>query len=394
MIVILSLLIMPAAVFAAHEVDAVHGTVFYDENQDGVFDVGEFGIEGVTIELHFHDDPIITTTTDVNGLYEFTGLGTGDYTVVELDLVDYVSTTPNEVDFRVNGFEPVPTVNFGDVSAVDILPGSISGTVYNDVDRSRDRSSGDLPLAGATIHLWDSDENEFLPAVTTDIDGTFSFEDLPQGTYRLREDDPDGYYSTTPHEVTVTIELSNEAIVDVNFGDFVPEPGEIKPVDLPIARFFDLPLLDIFDLRSMDGYGYGNIAKLYFISHLSGWEVSEILAMREGTGWGHVMKEVLGKAGLKGYNLGMIMSGREMPNQVEKIIDGCTLVTTQEDYQSLISAGANHGQIKKLCKEASSFEELLEAFENSDKGKPEDKPENGNGPPECKGKNKHNEGCD
>ena len=42
-------------------------------------------LEGWTIHLYIQGqvDPIATTTTDVNGYYEFTNLGPGTYTVAE-----------------------------------------------------------------------------------------------------------------------------------------------------------------------------------------------------------------------------------------------------------------------------------------------------------------------
>jgi len=413
MVLVLGLLLLPMAALAEDTVDAVHGTVFNDSNQDGIFDdPSEVGIPDVLVKVYEAGVPtaIATTTTNPSGYYEISGLSPGSYTVVETDPVTHVSTTPNEVAFEIDGSTPVPTVDFGDFLIADLC--QISGTVYDDLDRSRLFDTGDGVLGGVTILLKDA-EGVQIDFTETDVDGTYSFDELFPGTYTLREQDPEGYYSTTPHEVTVTL-LAGESIEDVDFGDFIPEPGEVSPIDLPITRFFDLPLLDVLELRSIDGMGYGNIAKVYFLSYLSGMEVGDILALRETDGgWGNVMKAVLGHAGLKGYNLGLIMSGREVPNQVQKMIDDCPVVETQEQVQALMASGANQGSLKKLCGMVmdadGDFDALMSAVQmRADKMKWEDiqdalenpvppastlEDDKVNGPPACKGYNKDNPEC-
>ncbi|RIN72698.1 YSIRK signal domain/LPXTG anchor domain surface protein, partial [Staphylococcus simulans] len=72
--------------------------VWEDSNKDGIQNSNEVGIEGVTVTLTKPDGSTVTTVTDANGKYEFTGLENGDYTV------DF--TTPE-------GYEPT-AVNVGD----------------------------------------------------------------------------------------------------------------------------------------------------------------------------------------------------------------------------------------------------------------------------------------
>jgi SdrD B-like protein len=55
--------------------------VWQDLNQNGIQDAGEPGIPGVTVNL-FKGVLIATMVTDANGLYLFSGLCAGDYTVV------------------------------------------------------------------------------------------------------------------------------------------------------------------------------------------------------------------------------------------------------------------------------------------------------------------------
>ncbi len=55
--------------------------VWYDNNQNGIQDAGETGVQGVTVTLTKPSGTTETTMTDANGYYEFTGLSNGTYTV-------------------------------------------------------------------------------------------------------------------------------------------------------------------------------------------------------------------------------------------------------------------------------------------------------------------------
>jgi hypothetical protein len=92
------------------EFASIHGTVFHDEDQDGIWDAAEPGIPGVSITL----DGSAATTTDVYGSYAFTTTLTGAHTVVETDLPKHISTTPNTVDVVDVLVGEDYLVNFGD----------------------------------------------------------------------------------------------------------------------------------------------------------------------------------------------------------------------------------------------------------------------------------------
>jgi hypothetical protein len=197
--------------------------------------------------------------------------------------------------------------------------------------------------------------------------------------------------------------------VVVDFLDFIPLEGEVPRLDLLLMKFFDISLLEFQALRGMEGWGYGNIAKAYFIAQLSDTAFGEILGMRGTMGWGKIMKDVLGYAGLKGYSLGLIVSGRTVPNSVQNLINSCESIDTPEQVQELYATGASNGAIKKACRLAGEagegFETLVEAlgllkvYDQKQvreilMGGNENEVTNGNhGPPPCKGKNKYDEGC-
>jgi hypothetical protein len=94
----------------------IHGIKFEDVNKDGELDVDEQGIEGATVRLlNSTGQEIATTSTDVNGYYEFINLMPGNYIVIHEDLAGYYNTTPNEVSVTLGPGDEI-IVNFGDAS--------------------------------------------------------------------------------------------------------------------------------------------------------------------------------------------------------------------------------------------------------------------------------------
>jgi hypothetical protein len=406
------------AVLADNEPQTVHGSVFSDVNGNGDFDLEDSGIEGVLVILFEGDSDNVAAqmATAADGTYAFTGRKLSSYTVKVEVQVWYADTTDISVLVTADA-ALFPVVDFG---KEPLQVGSIRGTVCNDVDRGRDCvlegvEVVDIPLEGVTVTLYDL-ENTFLDDVETDENGAYAFTELYPGSYTVVETDlkePIFYYSITSNTVVVNLPTNDSMDVVVDFLDFIPAEGEVPRIDLMLMKFFDIALLDFQALRAMEGWGYGNIAKAYFLAQFSETSLVEILGMRETMGWGNIMKAVLGRAGLKGYNLGLIVSGREVPQTTQNLIDGCELINSEEQAQELFSLGGSNGSIKKACKlakevDGATFETLVEALEllgdHNQKQVMEmlqggattqvNNDDNGNhGPPACKGKNKNDVGC-
>ncbi len=81
------------------------GVVYLDANQNGVFDAGDSGIAGVTVTLTGTNSlgqfVTQTTTTDMNGIYSFSNLLAGSYTLTETPPAGFMPGTDNVGD--VNG---------------------------------------------------------------------------------------------------------------------------------------------------------------------------------------------------------------------------------------------------------------------------------------------------
>lgn len=75
------------------------GRVYVDANRNGIFDVGEAGVPGVTINLTGTTTAgaavTQSATTDANGAYTFTDLTIGTYTIVQVQPANYRSSATN-----------------------------------------------------------------------------------------------------------------------------------------------------------------------------------------------------------------------------------------------------------------------------------------------------------
>ena len=172
---------------------AIGGTVYLDANRDTVLNAGESGLSGLTVTLKDSGGNVVaTTTTGANGAYSFGNVAPGTYTVVETVKTGYGTDTPVTLPVTV-GTAPVTGVNFGETL------GSLSGLVYFDKDASGGFNSGDVALGGVTVTLVGTDAAGAAVSLTTTTlaDGTFKFNGLVAGTYKVTETQPAGYNQGT-----------------------------------------------------------------------------------------------------------------------------------------------------------------------------------------------------
>ena len=101
--------------FSQQPIGTVSGRVFNDVDGDGMQDVDdEHGIGGVSIQLKDGGGSLVdTVATAGGGIYVFSGVSAGSYTVEETDLEGFVSTTSNAVSIAVTP-GGAATANFGD----------------------------------------------------------------------------------------------------------------------------------------------------------------------------------------------------------------------------------------------------------------------------------------
>ena len=229
------------------------GLVWDDANNSGVVDPGEVGIPGLLVQLlNGSGQPVlnpngqpITTTTDANGDYLFTGLNPGVYEVLVIPPPGYISSTGATGSPR-GPYEPgLPGNNFtnhadhgtelsnGNVLAGPVTlgaPGSaanpddqhtanlrqdfglfpvvtIRSTVWNDLNGNGIQDPGEPGIAGVTVDLYNA-AGQLLATAVTNAAGQYVFSNDP----RLASTSSQvyGLYSLTP-DASYFVRLNNRA---------------------------------------------------------------------------------------------------------------------------------------------------------------------------------------
>ena len=216
----------------------ITGTIYRDGNRSGALDSDEKLYEGVTVQLRDKDGNVVaTTTTDADGAYSFDKLPAGTYsvTVVQDGPIASLEQTGDPDDTKDNASEPI-TLNNDNPSKTDINFGyvnnnSLSGTVYRDDSRNEKQDGTEPGYSGVTVQLLDKD-GTVVGTTTTDKDGRYSFEHLPDGTYSVtvvkdgeltdteQTEDPDATKDGASEPVTLGED--NPSKDGINFG-YVPD---------------------------------------------------------------------------------------------------------------------------------------------------------------------------
>ena len=216
---------------------SIHGLVYRDGDRNETHGATEKGYANQTVELRDKDGKVVaTTTTDENGAYSFEKLPAGDYTVkvvkdgalTDLDQTEDPDSTKDSTSGVIslsNDHRTETDVNFG-----YIANNSINGTIYRDGDRDGKKGDTEGRYSGVTVQLLDKD-GKVITTTTTDKDGKYSFEHLPDGTYSVKvvkdgaltdtdqTGDPDNKLDNASEPIT--LDEKNPTKGDVDFG-YVP----------------------------------------------------------------------------------------------------------------------------------------------------------------------------
>jgi hypothetical protein len=231
---------------------SITGVKYNDLNHDGVREVGEAGIGGVTIFNDSNnngtfDSGELSTVTASDGTFTLANLGpavinglpnpatfNGTYIVREVQQTGWVQTTPQVPPILIHSGQAVNGISIGNVQIA-----SISGQVYVDNNGDSIKETNESGLGNVTVTL----SGPGGPYTTTTAsDGTYSFTGLQAGTYTVTESVPSGYVQTTTNPAPITagpydhlsgflfgvfktITVSGRAFDDTN-GNGSPDPSE------------------------------------------------------------------------------------------------------------------------------------------------------------------------
>ncbi len=203
----------------------VSGEVYNDLNGNGVLDSGEPGLANWTVDLYRNGVGLVaSTTTGSNGLFSFSAVGVGSYTVEEVLESGYVETTsPTAYSLTTTEAGHVTGINFGDFQTV-----TVSGEVYDDANDDGSLDDGEQGLSGWTVNLLNS-ASQIVASTTSNTSGDYSFASVGPGTYTVEEVLQTGFIQTSsPASYSVTTS-SGQNVANLNFGDLLVEAvsGEV-----------------------------------------------------------------------------------------------------------------------------------------------------------------------
>ena len=148
----------------------VSGTVYDDQNGNGIQDAGEPGLGNVDVEVTDSNGNVQIVPTDANG--DWTATVPAGSTSVDVD----ETTLPTDIDnFTTIGSDPEIVVviagmdNASTDDGYNDPMGTVSGTVYEDTNGNGIQDPGELGIPGVDVVIVDSDG--VTQMVTTDANG-------------------------------------------------------------------------------------------------------------------------------------------------------------------------------------------------------------------------------
>ena len=229
----------------------IEGSKFNDLNGNGVWDIGEPGLEDWTIFIDFNSNGLldggeVSTTTDEFGYYQFTNLVADSYRIAEKLELDWTQTAPLTGYFNIDLHSDISSSDndFGNVQLSDI-----HGYKWHDLDRNGQKDIEEPLLPDWTINLyrWNGESYQLHDSMDTDDNSYFGwywFEDLLPGQYQVCEYLKDGWQQTYPgtgicHQLTLPQDKSAQWSVNIIEG---PEYnfGNIEYGSVEVTKFNDL----------------------------------------------------------------------------------------------------------------------------------------------------------
>ena len=211
---------------------AMGDRVWYDNNQDGIQDADEPGIQGILVELFDENgNEIAEAITNEAGEYTFGNLAPAAYSVRFVSQLGYLSspqgvgddTTDSDADPATGLTAPVMLVAGQTVLDLDAgfyaevqPPASISNLIWYDdnADGVQDEIIGRAGIPGVIVNLF-TENGVLFQSRVTGTSGEYEFNNIPPGSYYLEVELPAGY-SFSPQDAD-----SNDTIDS----DIAPETG-------------------------------------------------------------------------------------------------------------------------------------------------------------------------
>ncbi len=188
------------------------GTIWNDDNRDGMIDTVELPMEDVEVRLYDQDQNLLSTNSSaIDGTYTFENINEGDYLIQVIKPEGYAFTSYQSggLDFPLDseifntdlGMTELISVTTGE-TMMEINAGlvvnafKISGTVWEDENLDGYLEDGENVEEGLIVDLYDVAGN-LLTSTVTDLFGWYRFANLESGRYIVGFNLPDGVEPTT-----------------------------------------------------------------------------------------------------------------------------------------------------------------------------------------------------
>jgi protocatechuate 3,4-dioxygenase beta subunit len=196
------------------------GTVYKDINGNGVRDGSDPALAGWTVDLVSPSGDIVATTTSASdGSYSFSGIGPGNYQLLEVSQSGWVQTQPLPsgpiYSFQAQSGTNVTGEGFGNFQTI-----RVSGNVYNDTNGNGIRGATEPGLSGWTVEIR-SPSGGLVSSTVTDSSGNYSIDGIGPGSWTVDEVVQSNWVQTQPsNPLTYSLSArSGTSVTGLNFGD-------------------------------------------------------------------------------------------------------------------------------------------------------------------------------
>ncbi len=221
---------------------SIAGNIYVDLDEDCIRDANEQPIAGVTVTLLDQAGNVVATAqTDAAGRYSFGNLRPGQYSVRESQPSGYFQGGQRagsgggdaSTQDVISSISLSPGSQLVDYDFCELLPGSIAGIVFADLDFDCIHDVSEATLSGVSVELLDG-TGSVVASTLTNAQGAYSFTNLRPGTYTVREIQPAGYFhggqvapatggDDSQDDLISQIRVgSSQAITEANFCELPP----------------------------------------------------------------------------------------------------------------------------------------------------------------------------
>lgn len=228
---------------------SICGAKFDDRNGDGVRQNAEPGLAGWTIELLAGTDTLLrSVVTDGSGAYCFGQIGSGTYSIRELQSDGWVRKYPSGT-----GMHTIVTQSGQNLVGLDFgnfRLGRIRGKKFDDRNGNGIAEASEPGLAGWTIFAdlnrdgvlnnpkvaGVCDSSALEPCAKTDASGQYTIGGFDIGVYAVREVQQPGWRQTTADPADASVTTSGALLSGRDFGNVESGPAELLHLYFPFYQ--------------------------------------------------------------------------------------------------------------------------------------------------------------